>query len=260
MIRLMVSMLAVAMTAAAPSVTLAQATPAQRSTELNRLLHEYHEYSLKVSPETATRLGDTRYNDSWSDYSAAAFNTRLQRENEFIARLGAIDTAGLAQQEQAAAKQLMGDLVTDEESASLKPWQRPITQNSGPQKVILLTVAKMPFTTAADYDNYIARLNKIPAVFSQVQQAMDAGIDDGHTVPRAVATEAQQQIAAIAQQSPADSPFAAPLARMPASISPAEQKRIRTEATEAITLRVLPAYDHFSRYLKAQYIPKTRTS
>ncbi len=36
---------------------------------LNQLLQEQWEYTLKNSPETATVLGDLRYNDRWTELS-----------------------------------------------------------------------------------------------------------------------------------------------------------------------------------------------
>ena len=111
-----------------------------------------------------------------------------------------------------------------------------------------------------DYDNYIARLNKIPGVFAQVQQAMDAGVADGRTVPQMLMVKAQAQVATLGSAKPEDSPFAAPLKKMPAGISAADAKRIRTEAMDAITGKVLPSYDRFGRYLKAQYMPQARTT
>ncbi len=262
--RLLVPVLAVALTVTAPAVAIAaQADPASvadRSKALAKLFDEYWQYALKTGPEGATFLGDPRYNDAWSDYSAAAFNANLQHENEFIARLGAIDTTGLPEQERLSSELLMRNLVTDEESARFKPWEMPVTQFGGPQLTFPQVIAVMPFATVADYDNYITRLNKIPTVFAQVQEAMDAGIADGRTIPQLLANEAQEQIAKIATQKPEDSPFAAPLKKLPASISAADQKRIRTDAMAAITGKVLPSYDRFSRYLKAQYIPKARTT
>ena len=78
--RLLVPVLAVALTVTAPAVAIAaQADPASvadRSKALAKLFDEYWQYALKTGPEGATFLGDPRYNDAWSDYSAAAFNAR----------------------------------------------------------------------------------------------------------------------------------------------------------------------------------------
>ncbi len=154
----------------------------------------------------------------------------------------------------------MRTFVDDEEGARFKPWEMPVSQFGGPHLTFPQVIAQMPFDTVKDYDNYIARLTKIPAVFTQVQQAMDAGIDDSRTAPQMLMEKAQAQVVAIATTKPEDSPFALPLKKMPASISAAEGKRIRTEAMDAITTKVLPSYDRFGRYLKAQYIPKARTT
>ncbi|MEG9432088.1 DUF885 domain-containing protein [Terriglobus sp. ADX1] len=260
------------LTAAALSVTLpmqsiaqaprtaATASVAERSRALNRLFDDYWQWTLKQSPETATSVGDTRYNDRWSDYSAAVFNSNLQHEAELIAQLGAIDTTGLPEQEQLSATLLMKQFVDDQEGARFKPWEMPVNQFGGPQLTFLQIINMMPFATVKDYDDYIARLNAIPAVFMQVQESMDAGVQDSRTVPQMLMEKAQAQIQKIAAAKPEESPFAGPLAKMPASISAADQKRIRKEAMDAITQKVLPSYDRFGRYLKAQYIPKCRTT
>jgi len=262
--RLFLPVFAAALLVSVPAVTLqAQAVPAsaaERSKALDKLFDEYWQYTLKAGPEGATYLGDPRYNDSWSDYSAAAFNANLQRENDFIVRLGAIDTTGLPEQERLSSELLLRNLIDNQESARFKTWEMPVTQFGGPHLSFPQVIAVMPFNTVKDYDNYISRLNRIPAVFSQVQQAMDTGISDGRTVPQMLMEKAQAQIEKMAAQKPEDSPFAAPLKKFPAAISAADQKRIRTDALQAITTSVLPSYNRFGRYLKAQYVPKARTT
>ena len=232
----------------------------ERTRALNRIFDEYWQFELKRSPEFATFFGDTRYNDRWSDYSAAAYNTGLQRETEFLTQLGAIDTTGLDEQTTLSTALLVKDLVDDQEGARFKPWQMPVTQFGGPQIDLPQVIEVMPFVTAKDYDNYIARLNTIPTVFSQVQEAMDAGIAAGRTEPRLLMEQVLKQVQDISAAKPEESTYAAPLAKLPASISAPEQKRIRKEAMEAIAQRVLPTYDRFGRYLKAQYIPAARTT
>ena len=244
----------------AQAQTAAPLSAADRSRALARLFEEYWQYVLKNSPETATFVGDTRYNDRWSDYSANAANAALQREAEFITQIGAIDTKGLSEQEQLSAELLLHKLVDDQTGARFKQWQMPMTQQDGPQLTFPQVIAVMPFATVKDYDNYIARLRAIPQVFAQVQDSMRAGVDSGRTIPQPLAKLAQQQVATLAAGKSADGPFATPLAKMPATIPPAEQKRIRTEAMEAITTQVLPGYDRFSRFLLAQYIPAARTT
>lgn len=264
--RFLLPLAAAALSVTLPMQSIAQApraaatSVADRSRALNRLFEDYWQWTLKQSPETATSVGDTRYNDRWSDYSAAVFNANLQHEAELIAQLGAIDTTGLPEQEQLSATLLMKQFIDDQEGARFKPWEMPVNQFGGPQLTFLQIINMMPFATVKDYDDYIARLNAIPAVFMQVQESMDAGVQDSRTVPQMLMEKAQAQIQKIAAAKPEESAFAGPLAKMPASISAADQKRIRKDATDAISQKVLPSYDRFGRYLKAQYIPKCRTT
>lgn len=260
--RFFAPVVAVTLALSVPLTSFAQAKPGvqERSRALNKLFADFWEYTLKTSPETATFVGDNRYNDRWSNFTAAAFNANLQHETEVLTELSAIDLTGLPEQDQISAALLTKSFIDDQEGARFKPWEMPENQIGGVHLSLPQTIAAMPFTTVKDYDNYIARLNGIPGIFAQLQQAMDTGIEDGRTPPRMLMEKALLQVQSMAGQKPEDSPFAGPLAKLPSSISAADQKRIRQEATDAITGKVLPAYDRFGRYLKAQYIPKCRTT
>lgn len=45
---------------------------------LNQLLQEQWEYTLKNNPETATVLGDLRYNDRWTEFS----KTQIEKDKK----------------------------------------------------------------------------------------------------------------------------------------------------------------------------------
>jgi len=243
-----------------PALAQQPAPAAERSRALNKIFSDYWQWTLKQSPEQATFFGDNRYNDKWSDFSASAYNSALQHQAEVITELGAISTADLPEQEQLSSTLLMKQLLDAQDGSRFKPWEMPVTQFSGPHIDMLSVLNVMPFQTVADYDNYIARMNAVPHVFAQVQESMDAGIFDSRTEPRLLMEKALSQVQKIATAKPEESAWAAPLAKMPASIPATDQKRIRKDAMDAITQKVLPAYDRFGRYLKAQYIPKARTT
>ena len=58
--------------------------------------HDYWEDVLEHSPEFASTIGDKRWNDKISDYSVKAINEGLEREQNFLMKLAAIDPAGLS--------------------------------------------------------------------------------------------------------------------------------------------------------------------
>src|SRR5580698_3209894 len=97
--------------AQAPVTAPNAASVADRSKELNALFKEIWEDRLKHNPEFASQLGDKRYNDQLSDYSAKEVNASLERGLGFIQRLGAIDTTGLPQQERLSAELMMRSLI-----------------------------------------------------------------------------------------------------------------------------------------------------
>jgi uncharacterized protein (DUF885 family) len=109
-----------------------------------------------------------------------------------------------------------------------------------------------------DYDDWIARLHAIPKAFAETTTNMSIGMDDHRVPPKLVLQEALEQVKQLASEKPEDSPLAMPLKKFPASISAAEQDRIKTEMLAAIGKEVLPAYQRFARFLEVSYVPASR--
>src|ERR1700736_6726750 len=70
-----------------------------RRKELKQLLAEEWEYEMRESPESATALGDYRYNDRWSDNSLAHIQQQKEDIGKWLARFNVIDTTGFPEQE-----------------------------------------------------------------------------------------------------------------------------------------------------------------
>lgn len=237
----------------------ASSTVSQREKTLNEVFSDYWQQQLKDSPEFASTLGDKRYDDRLSDYSVAEYNAQLARGRAFLARLGAIDTAGMPEQEQLSKDLLVRELVDDQEEARFKPWEMPVSQFQGLHLDLPELVPQLSFDNAEDYEHYIARLGKVPTAFAQITDNMMTGMDDNREPPKYLLEKVLVQVNTLAQQKPEDSPFALPLKKFPASIPAAQQTAIREQVLTAIRTQVLPAYVRFGRFLKAQYIPHGRT-
>ena len=234
------------------------AAVAERSKALSALLAEIWEDTLKHSPEFASTLGDKRYNDQLSDYSSQEVNAALARGAGFIQRLGEIDTAGLPEQEQLSKDLMLRSLIDDQESSRFKGWEMPVNQFDGLHTSLPRLVNQLQFDGVKDYDDYIARLKKIPRGFSQIRTNMESGMEDGRMPPAYLLEKVLVQSQALADQKAADSPFAMPLKKFPKTVNAAEQKRISDELLAAIETEVLPAYVRFAKFMKAQYVPKGR--
>ena len=228
---------------------------ATRSAALNTLFKEVWEDELKRAPEFASSLGDRRYNDQLSDRSPKAINATLARHRDFLSRLSAIDLTGLPEQERLSAELLQREFIEDEEAATLKEWEIPVNQFHGIHTDLPAMVQEAPFDTIKDYDDYIVRLQKIPAVLRQASENLLRGIDDHRVQPVSILERALGETEELASQAPAASPFALPLQRFPAAILAADRKRISAEVLEAIQADILPAYVRFAKFLKVVEIP-----
>ncbi len=230
-----------------------------RRKALNDVFHDYWEDVLQHHPEFASTIGDARFNDKVSDYSVKAYNESLERGQNFIMRLAAIDPNGLSDKEQLSRDLLLRTLVDDQEAAEYKEWEMPVNQMDGIYDEYPSLVTQLSFKTVKDYDDWIARLHAIPNAFSQISENMSIGMEDKRTPPRYLIEKVLEQVQTMAEQKPEDSPLALPLKKFPATIPAADQDRIRTEMLAAIQKEVLPAYTHFANFLKIGYIPACRT-
>jgi uncharacterized protein (DUF885 family) len=242
----------------APAFSQTTADAESRRKALDDLFTQIWEDRLSHSPEFASTIGDKRFNDQLTDYSVDAYNQQLARGRDYLRRLGEIDTGGLSDQEVLSKDLMVRQLIEDQEESAFKPWEMPVNQFNGLHLSLPQLVPRLSFATAKDYDDYIARLNKVPAAFRQVSDNMLTGIDDQRVPPKYLLEKVLVQVNALLAQKPGDSPFAQPLKKFPTTLRAADQTRIHDEVIAAITKQVYPAYQRFARFLQATYIPAGR--
>jgi len=242
------------LTAVEPETT----SVAARSKALSALFTEIWQDRLKHSPEFASSIGDKRYNDQLTDYSAKEVNAALSRGRDYIQRLSEIDTTGLSEQERLSADLMLRSLIDQQEGAKFKEWEMPVNQFNGFHTDLAQLPGRLQFDSAKDYDDYIERLKKVPAAFSQIMTNMQLGADEGRTPPQYLMEKVLVQTQTLANQKAEESPFALPLKTFPKSVSAADQRRISGDVLQAISADVLPSYKRLAGFLKAEYIPKSR--
>ncbi len=241
-----------------PAAQTVPVTLEDRRKALNELFHDYWEDYLKHNPEFASSIGDTRWNDEITDYSVQAVNDGLAREQNFLMRLVAIDPTGFTDDEKVSQDLLIRQFEEDDEAAEFKEWEMPVNQMDGVYRDFPEVAAQLSFNTVKDYDDWIARLHKMPIAFEQETTNMTLGMQDGRVPPQYLLEKALEQVKALANEKPEDTPFAAPLKKFPAGVSGAEQARIRQETLDAIAKEVLPAYLRFARFMEVTYVPAGR--
>lgn len=247
-----------AQTAPLSPAAVAHADLAARTQSLNDLFDEIWQDKLKDSPLHASEIGDQRYDAQLPDESVAAYNNRLAGDAQYVAKLGAIDTAGMADDGILSRDLMIHELMEEQEASQYKPWEMPVTAFSGLPATLLRLPAQLHFASAQDYDDYTNRLDKTPTAFGQITDNIMIGIAEKRVPARSTLELLLAEIHALLAMKPEDSPFAAPLSEFPASIAAADQANLRQEVLTAIAKQVYPAYQRFAKFLQAVYIPAAR--
>lgn len=244
---------------AAPAQELSAEDLDRRRVQLRRLLDEQWEATLRRTPEFASILGDRRYNDQVSDVSVAAVRAELRETAGFLRRFEAIDTRAFSDQERLNRDLMIRDLRSSLEAARFENWKMPVNQMSGLHLQAAQLPSMLPFATTKDYDDYLARLHKLPRLFEDMTANMRAGMKAGLMPPKFLLEAVAEQAEGIAAVSGDASPFATPLSKFPEAVPPADRERLRTAVLSAIEAEVIPAYRRFAKFVREEYAPAGRT-
>ena len=244
--------LLVAALLAAPVPALADATA-----DLHALFDREWERDLAERPESATYVGDRRYNDRWSDISAAAIAARVAADAKVLDDLARIPRDALAPPEQLNYDLFRHDYEMRKAASAFHPEFYALAASNGPQNLNEIAEV-MPFQAVADYEAWIARMTALPKLLEQYADLLRRGAKEKRTQPRAIAERVvaprERQVAA----SPEDSPFFAPFRSFPDAIPAAERERLTAAARKVIAESVVPAYRTFNAMFKDEYLPATR--
>lgn len=119
--------------------------------------------------------------------------------------------------------------------------------------------ARRPFRTLQDYQHWIAQMRDIPRYFREQMDEMRAGLRRGFTPPLVTMQGRDTSISAVTDAAPDASLFYVPFKDM-TGISIAQQVSLRAQALNTIQELVQPAYRDLLKFMRTEYVPRTRTS
>src|SRR5687767_2821616 len=178
--RLLPSLLALATAAvlltAAPQAEAAKKAPTAatqvseaKGARLTKLYADYWEEVLKLNPIQATFQGDNRYNDLLPDFGSAEYR---REQHEFTERwlktIEGVGSDGLSGQDLLSYEIFVRDSKNSLEGERFPDWMMPINQMASIASYAVMLGAgtsAQPFKTVKDYDNWLARGNKLPQLF-----------------------------------------------------------------------------------------------
>jgi uncharacterized protein (DUF885 family) len=230
-----------------------------RRQELKTLLAEQWEYVMREAPEFATIIGDYRYNDRWSDGSLAHVEQFKKDTRKWLAQFESIDTAGFPDQEKLNQQLMVRNLREQIESTDLKLYEMPVDQFYGAHLQLAQFVSNIPFNTTKQYEDYLARLHKIPGVLADLIEILKQGEKDKLMPPRFLLEKTVEQCKSIAEPAGEANAFGQPAKHFPDAVPEADRKRLHDAIVAAVDTEVRPAYSKLANFIATEYAPKGRT-
>lgn len=222
--------------------------------KLHELFDTEWQWTLENSPTFATYLGDKRYNARWADMTLPAVVARNQRSIQALEKLKQIDRSKLS-----TADKVNYDLFLDSYESSIANFNTrlyllPINQGGGIQTADELAEL-INFDTVKDYEDWIARLNRLPVLMDQTIALLREGKANGMIWSKQVLVRVPAQIDKQIVDDPEKSSFFAPFKKLNKDIPASEQIRLTALAKSAIRLNVVPAFRRLKDYFVGEYLP-----
>jgi uncharacterized protein (DUF885 family) len=230
------------------------------SERLHRLFELDWERGLEESPESATSLGDTRFDDRWTDLSQAAIDARKSEAQWPLNVIKSIDRSKLSKADQLNYDLFRHDLELGIEGNKFPGEVLQISQLGGVQQSVAQELTQMRTDSVKAYENILARLRAVPVVVDQNIALLKRGLALGVTPSRIILRDVPQQILEVIPDDPLKSALMKPFTDFPANIPAADQDRLRKEAVRIYKEQLVPVYKKLHAFVADEYLPGARES
>jgi len=221
---------------------------------LHALFDAEWDYQMEQNPTWASVLGDRRWNDRWADVSLDAIQKRQQHRQDALARLKQIDRENLSAADQLNYDLFQREYETEVEEDKYRTYLLPLNQMGGIQTTDELTEL-LRFQTVKDYEDWVARLRSFPRLMEQTTALLREGVRAKILWPKITLQRVPAQLDKQIVARPEDSPFYLPFKNLPDSMDAGTRERLAREAREAISQRVVPAFQQLKEYFGKEYLP-----
>lgn len=130
---------------------------------------------MRLSPVSATQIGDHRYDSELDDLSAAGQQKRLEASTALLSELDQIDVAQLGRENQVDAAILRNQLQSDIwDESHLQPWKwNPMVYNGLAGSAIYGLMAREFAPLPERLKSATARVEKLPQIFASARANLD---------------------------------------------------------------------------------------
>ncbi len=232
---------------------------------LAQMADEYFEQRLRLFPLSATEdVGDPRFEGALEiDIAPAHRAEQAAVFGRILSRVRALDRNQLPKSDVVTYDLLIYDLGERLDALNFPHYLLPIHHmESVPVKLAQWGSGNsvQPFKTIANYDNYLKRIEKLPAWAEQAITNMREGMRAGVTQNRAIVERTLSQFEALTETNAEKNPFFAPVLKMPANFSADDKARLTAAYRKTLSEKIIPAQIKLYQFIKNDYLPRTRAS
>ena len=251
--------LIVGLAAALPAPAADTTTP---EAALHALFDREWDRSLREDPLNASDLGDYRFNNLWPDRSLDAIQKSHAADQAVLDDLAKIDPSLLAPQDQVSYALFKWQYQDALDSYRFHEYLFPLNQLTGIQTVGDVATQSLRFENLKDYQDWLQRLQNFGSYMDQTIALLQQGVAEQRVLPAVVVQRIPQQIDANLVTDVSKSSFYAPFLKQPQgnAIDPKTWAALQTQARDAISNVVLPAFQRLKTFFDGTYLPNARTA
>jgi uncharacterized protein (DUF885 family) len=226
--------------------------------DIKIIVADYDAFARALDPVRAAQRGDAAAARIWPDNSPAAVATRRMALQQFEQRLQALPKTGLSVEDALNRDLLLGRVRSGLEGLQFDEERLNFISGDGFYTTADYAALNTPLDSPADAENWIARLEALPAYYEHETANLRRGIETGFTQPRRTVERAIEDVRGQLAQPAATTPLLAPFRNASRSFPADQLAAFESRAEAALAGKVKPAQQALLAFLEREYLPAAR--
>lgn len=235
--------------------------PLASNAQMSEIFKDYHQGVLKINPISATRAGDTRYNDRFVN----VLNDSVKEEiklfyTAYLEKVSQFADEDLNESDLLSKRILEWECTQNIKHISL-PDYTPIDQMWSVNLVMgqfASGASAQPFKTVQDYENWLKRVDQYLVWFASARYKMEEGIKNGYVLPKPLIVKVIPQMEAMANEDVENHLYYSPVKLFPESFTEVEKIKLKNDYRSMVLEKIVPAHRDMVKFLKNVYLPAGR--
>lgn len=245
--------------------TYAQSQTTSAATRLERLGERYFESTLRLNPIAGSQLlGEARFDALLgNDLSPRHRAQDRALQQALLRELKTLNEAGLPPDQRLSLQLLRLQAQNRLDGMAFPNELMPINQYGGlPVQLAEFAGGQsaQPLLTVKNYQDFLKRLEQLPAWNAQAIANMRSGVARGVVLPRPLIERSLETLQPLTNSQVEQHPYYRPILNMPASFSAAQRKQLSSAYRTAIAQRLQPSITALAAYIRSDYLPSGRSS